>query len=577
MPTTAMKGGSRGDKQGRSRLPVVVQVESSQLFRRVSVVICCFLFVLVFLLSTRHDVTVFDTLSTKTSLRAPAAGETLRSSTGHEVRNTTAEAVGTNTYGVAREAEPEDSNAAASTLNSDDDREAVLPGAAEAEAVQQDNAVHVTAAATLAQPAMETTTSSPQRQLPRDTGITTRTDGSVDQPPPPPLCDFSGFRADVCDLAGDIRLVANASTFLVVVDPAATDGPVTTTETHKVRPYPRKGDATAMGRVTELTVRKPTTTHAAPRCTATHASPAVAFSASGYAGNVFHDFTDLLVPLFAAAARYVGDVHLVVTDVDPRWLAKYAALLRGLSRHPPLDLAAARANGEVHCFRHAVVGLRAHRELLIDPMAGPTMPDFGLFLRRALSLPRDAPTRPNDDGATGTKPRMLIISRRGTRRLLNAGAVARAAEEAGFFEAAVRELGGGPAHDDVAEVGRMFNSFDAVVGVHGAGLTNMVFLPPGAAVVQIVPWGGLRWIARLDFGDAAEAMGLKYIQYEVGVEETTLKDKYPRDHEVFTNPTALHKKGFTFLRHTFLNGQDIIVDIERFRPVLLQVLNSLAQ
>ncbi|KAK3163714.1 hypothetical protein QOZ80_1AG0007340 [Eleusine coracana subsp. coracana] len=561
MSTTVMKGGGRGDKQGRSRLPVALQVESSQLFRRASVVVGCFLFVLVFLLSSRHDVTVFETLSPKTSLRTPVAAETLRSSTGHEVRDTTAEAVGSN--GVVREAEPEESNAAAaaaSTLNSEDDREAVLPGAAEAEAVQQDNAVHVTAAATLAQPAMETTTSSPQRELPRDTAITTRTDGSVDHPP---LCDFSGFRADVCDLAGDIRLVANASTFLVVVDPAA-DGPTTTT--HKVRPYPRKGDATAMGRVTELTVR-PTTT-AAPRCTATHASPAVAFSASGYAGNVFHDFTDVVVPLFAAAARYRGDVHLVVTDANPRWLAKYGALLRGLSRHPPLDL----ANGEVHCFRRAVVGLRAHRELLIDPETGPTMPRFGLFLRRALSLPRDAPTRPSGDG---TKPRLLIISRRGTRRLLNAGAVARAAEEAGF-EAAVRKLGG-PARDDVAEVGRMFNSFDAVVGVHGAGLTNMVFLPPGAAVVQIVPWGGLRWIARLDFGDAAEAMGLKYIQYEVGVEESTLKDKYPRDHEVFTNPTALHKKGFTFLRRTFLNGQDIVVDIERFKPVLLQVLSSLAQ
>ena len=197
------------------------------------------------------------------------------------------------------------------------------------------------------------------------------------------------------------------------------------------------------------------------------------------------------------------------------------------------------------------------------------MPDFTMFLRRALSLPRHAPTRPGR-----RKPRLLVVSRRGTRLLLNANAVARAAEEVGF-EAVVSELSA--AGGDIARAGRLVNSFDALVGVHGADLTNMVFLPPGAAMVQIVPWGGLRWIARLDFGEPAAAMGLRYIQYEVAVHESTLKDKYPRDHEVFTNPTALHRKGFTFVRRTFLNGQDIIVDVDRFRPVLLQALENLAQ
>jgi hypothetical protein len=372
----------------------------------------------------------------------------------------------------------------------------------------------------------------------------------------------------VCDLAGDLRLDAKASTFFVVVtNPAAANG-----TTYRVRPYPRKGDKTAMARVTEVTV---TAADAAPRCTATHAAPAVAFSVGGYAGNIFHDFSDVIVPLYGSARQYQGEVQLVVADAAAsgrRWLARYGALLAGLSRHPPLDLAAAARAGEVHCFGRAVVGLRGGRELLIEPGRGPdgtSMPDLSRFLRAALALPRAAPTR---SGSGVNKPRLLIISRLRTRKLLNVDAAARAAEEAGF-EVVVTEPG--PA-DDVTQVGRLFNSFDAVVGVHGAALTNMVFLPPGAAVVQIVPWGGLRWIARLDFGDAAEAMGLRYVQYEVNVEETTLKDKYPRDHEIFTNPTALHKLGFKFMRHTLLNGQDIILDIERFRAVLRQVLNSLA-
>ncbi|CAO2174369.1 unnamed protein product [Urochloa humidicola] len=623
-------------KGGRLAAPPPLRLESRR-FRLLSIVVGCFVFCAVFLLSSRPDATAFDTVSVRPRAsfsgthRRPAAVKTMRtaSSAGFgsggadfhvdirpqdQGRKSAEQSAGDKTAtewvrdtviveersdAEASEAEfgqaerDRDGNAAAAAGSNSGDQPA--PGGEN----KDDHAAVVTtavaAATTTAQPATETTATAPHRpeekaraaggggfsklqqeqQQPAREQQEERHEpariGSAagDHHRQPPLCDFSDFRSDICDLAGDVRLDANASSF-VVVDPAATGD----AQSHKVRPYPRKGDETCMSRITELTVRSSSPGDAAstPRCTATHAAPAVAFSIGGYTGNIFHDFSDVLVPLYNTAHRYGGDVHLVMANVASWWLIKYDKLLRSLSRHPPLDLAKSAAAGEVHCFRNATISLRAHKELIIEPNRsadGLATPDFTRFVRRAFSLPRDAPTRLGN----GKKPRLLIISRHRTRLLLNLADVVRAAEEVGF-EAVVNESDVG---NDIGEVGKLINSCDAMVGVHGAGLTNMMFLPPGGVLVQIVPWGGLQWMARADYGDPAEAMGLRYVQYEVGVGESTLKDKFPAGHQIFTNPTGLHKKGFAFIRHTLMDGQDITVDVGRFREVLLQVRNSLAQ
>uniref|UniRef100_A0ACD5VJR1 Uncharacterized protein n=1 Tax=Avena sativa TaxID=4498 RepID=A0ACD5VJR1_AVESA len=597
----------------------------SQRFRLLSIVVGCFLISVTFLLSSRPETTAFDTLSPKPWLEearstpATSAIKTVKSSSpspklgrdflvdvaprqgaqqgeNHGRQPSAGEKTETewvkdtviieDRAGGSERAEQEEAESALDAA-AGTDRHPGVQDDTQAGRTTQEEAVHHDdlPVQTTAQPAVETTppTTKPaqQDQLPvpglfsdketQNVGgrmmklqaekVTTTTEQQ--QTPLAPLCDFSDRRADICDFTGDIRLDANASTYTVVV------APTTPAQSHKVRPYQRKGDATCMGRVTEITVRTSSSSSSSPlpQCTHTHTAPAVTFSIGGYTGNIFHDFSDVLVPLYNTAHRYGGDVHLVMTNVAPWWLVKYDKLLRSISRHAPIDLANAGGAGEVHCFPHAVVSLRAHRELTIErhrSADGLATPDFTRFVRRALSLPRDAPTR----AADGKKPRLLIIARHRTRILLNLGDFIRAAEEAGF-EAAMSESDVG---DSISRVGAQINAADVLVGVHGAGLTNMMFLPPGATLVQLVPWGGLQWIARMDYGDPAEAMGLRYVQYEIGVDESSLKEKYPRDHEIFTNPTGMHKKGFGFMRQTLMDGQNITVDLARFRPVLQEAI-----
>ena len=95
-------------------------------------------------------------------------------------------------------------------------------------------------------------------------------------------------------------------------------------------------------------------------------------------------------------------------------------------------------------------------------------------------------------------------------------------------------------------------------------------------LVQIVPWGKMDWMATNFYARPAAGMGLRYLEYYVGEEETSLKDKYPREHAVFRDPMSLHTQGWQALAQTIMK-QDVGVNLTRFRPVLLQALDKLQQ
>lgn len=107
-----------------------------------------------------------------------------------------------------------------------------------------------------------------------------------------------------------------------------------------------------------------------------------------------------------------------------------------------------------------------------------------------------------------------------------------------------------------------------MVGVHGAGLTNMVFLPENAVVIQIIPLGAMEWLAKTDFEVPAQDMNLQYLGYNIRPDESTLIQQYPYEHEILKEPSAIYKKGWRSFRSIFLDNQDVKVDVIRFRQIL---------
>nr|CAD1842712.1 unnamed protein product [Ananas comosus var. bracteatus] len=377
----------------------------------------------------------------------------------------------------------------------------------------------------------------------------------------PMMCDFSNSRTDICKIEGDVRISGKNSSIFSVSSPE-TDGPYEN-ETWRIKPYPRKADKQAMSNVKELTLKSLKPFEEAPQCTDRYGVPAVVFSVHGYAGNYFHAFTDVFVPLFETAHGFNGEVRFVITDFRARWIHSFLPIFKSLSRYDMIDL---DNNDGVLCFPRAIVGLKSHNELSIDASPSPkgySMVDFLRFMRGAYSLKRDSV-------AVGIRrPRLLIVSRERTRKLVNVKDVIHLAEKMGYEVVVPR------AQKDLAQFSRVVNSCDVMMGVHGAGLTNMVFLPTNAVLIQIVPWGGLDWVVRTCFGEPSKEMKLQYLEYSISEEESTLIEQYPRDHAVFTDPASIRKRGWVPMKEVFLDKQDVNLNLSRFKPVLEKALELL--
>ncbi|XP_006341704.1 uncharacterized protein [Solanum tuberosum] len=383
-----------------------------------------------------------------------------------------------------------------------------------------------------------------------------------------PMCNVLEPLSDYCETKGDIRVQGNSSTIFVV---SSHDFNVSAeNNSWIIQPYPRKGNAGAMSSVKSWTVKLVKKGEKIPKCSVYHGYPAVLFSLGGYSGNHFHDFSDLLVPIFSNSRYFNSEVHFLATDYKSWWIGKYRTLLNNMSKNKILDI---DNENEVHCFPSVTTGLKSHKEFGIDSSKFPnrvSMRDFRQFLRSSLSLNRVESIKMNDDIVT--RPRLLIMSRKKSRILLNEDDVRQMADDIGY-EVVLAEAN---LSTNLSKFAQIVNSCDVIMGVHGAGLTNMVFLPNNAVLIQLVPLGAMDYLAKRDFGDPAGEMNIKYLDYKIGVNESSLVEQYPLNHKVFKDPSSFFRKGWGVFRAIYLDKQNVKVDLYRFRSTLLEAKRLLA-
>lgn len=355
----------------------------------------------------------------------------------------------------------------------------------------------------------------------------------------------------------------------------------------KVKPYTRKWETSVMDTIVDIElISKKASAKKDHHCDVKHDVPAVFFSTGGYTGNVYHEFNDGILPLFITSQHLKKKVVFVISEYHNWWVMKYGDVLSHLSDYPPIDFKDSRT----HCFPEAIVGLRIHGDLSVDPslMEGnKRIVDFRNILDKAYwprikgliedeerEAQENLSQSPTSESLSKIKqkvwkshllkPKLLILSRNGSRAITNQDLMAKMAEKLGFQV----EILSPDRTTELAKIYRALNSSDVLIGVHGAAMTHFLFMRPGSVFIQVIPLGTV-WAAETYYGEPARKLGLEYIGYKILAKESSLYDKYDENDPVLKNPSGVTKKGWQYTKSIYLDGQNVRLDLRRFRKHLV--------
>ncbi|XP_008449151.2 alpha-1,3-arabinosyltransferase XAT2-like [Cucumis melo] len=328
-----------------------------------------------------------------------------------------------------------------------------------------------------------------------------------------------------------------------------------------IHPYARQEDKITLRDVTPLQIIFQPNKTLLPPCQFLHNVPVLIFSTGGFTGNLFHEFDETIIPLFITSYHFRTRVRFLITDHKTWWVQKYNRILSGLSRYNVINPA---DDGSVHCFNGGVIGLKFHNILSLnntDIPGGYSMSDFRSFLRQTYNLKVN-----NVSELSGKKPMVMLISRQTSRRFMNEGEMVEMMKEVGFEVMTTTPQ----RMSNLDKFSSVVNLCSVIVGAHGAGLTNEVFLANGAVVVQVVPFG-LDWPSTYFFGKPAAEMELQYLEYKIEAKESSLWDKYGENHPVIRDPESIFAQGYFASRAIYIDEQNLKINLTRFRDTMIQV------
>lgn len=374
------------------------------------------------------------------------------------------------------------------------------------------------------------------------------------------VCDVNEF-TEVCVIDKHVIFDKQSLTLYVPCDDQ--DRPTK----RMVKPYPRREDPGAMDIVAPVQiVRGKVRAINPPPCEKMHDVPALLFSYAGFLENPFHAFNEVVIPLFLSSRHFESQVQFVFTEYRDQWARKYGEVVKQLSSFEPV---VADGNRTVHCFPAAAVGLRYHDNLAVNSSEVPegyTMASVREFLWNTFNV--SVKTKLNLQ-----KPKVLLISRKGSRMFLNEDEMVKMMEQELGFEVHRALPNDTMSLDKFAQI---VNSCEIMVGAHGAGLTNALFLPTGAVLIQVVPLG-LNWASDHYFGKPAPGIGLNYLRYKVLRNETSLYETYGPENPIVSDPAAIWAKGYAAVKEAYVDGQNFRINLARFKGTLLEAVKLLGQ
>jgi len=226
------------------------------------------------------------------------------------------------------------------------------------------------------------------------------------------------------------------------------------------------------------------------RLTRQAARPEALYFCAASTSNYYHFLMDHILPLIAALRRFgdaIGPLVVLVQREAPKFAHDILAALA--ARFPAVSVETVPGGRR----------LEKARALFVSRFAQAR--EWAPFDREDVDILRDAliahyglpPARAERD---------VYVSRRGARlrALTGEDELIGALEQRGFTVFA-------PRADNHAEQVRTFGSARLVVAVHGAALTNLLFCPPGATLVELFARDHIKspylWIA--------SRLGLRYV------------------------------------------------------------------